>query len=716
VASRTCRLSLSPRLAFEKYRLKVEDDRRLVLKDHDTDHRFDHDRYGCSTISMFLRRRRSLDDQDDAVSCSTDDQTLFHRNSNRDNDFFGEYVSDLPQQRYPYLKQVVSMVVLMILLIMVVVLYGQDLLLGSSNLPRQKQQASGIRGELARDYHYWSSQEIHQTLLEWNTSAFPSFVHLTSAQASYNLPTPGTDKDCPFDATTAGCQTWILSIQVPPPSRRRSSDTPLRRKGSKPQVFLSGALHGDERVGPTVVMETVSLLLQVAKVADACPAGGPKNTLLLPVLSSPCRSLARKLEQHWGISTEERKWLLRLVQTRHILMIPTANALGYFRNEREEGNIDPNRDFPYDIGENEGCLESVAARSIVSLLQGELVQLGITFHAGTESITYEWGAYSHSVDEQGAAPDVVSQHQMAQAYQQFSATHSHDKTLQKLLYPIGTMNELVYPVHGGMEDWGYAASWDIAAVAHDCSGAPLHSFNSTTVIPKNNDGSFRIFTALVETSQDKQPGVDTLGRSDQVLMPRSSGYINRNVRLSLAMLDLVEPYVAIETADDVILQDIDDFISCPTNTISVSLDRESLDITWRVGGAVTVQETQLIYGTESQLGDELWSYCHSDATQPHPSFVSQPRDSILTTTYQSGTTQWHTHTGETIFRATLQLSKLTEPIRVFAVARVDADWSGGQTHVARVRTDPDWFYQSSSGGTVQGRLKWFSAPLTIEVG
>eukprot|EP00967_Tisochrysis_lutea_P035660 scaffold42792_cov34-Tisochrysis_lutea.AAC.5 len=27
-------------------------------------------------------------------------------------------------------------------------------------------------------------------------------------------------------------------------------------------------------------------------------------------------------------------------------------------------------------------------------------------------------------------------------------------------YPYATMNDLVYPVHGGMEDWGYAASWD----------------------------------------------------------------------------------------------------------------------------------------------------------------------------------------------------------------------------------------------------------------
>ena len=25
-------------------------------------------------------------------------------------------------------------------------------------------------------------------------------------------------------------------------------------------------------------------------------------------------------------------------------------------------------------------------------------------------------------------------------------------------YPYNTMNDLVYPVHGGMEDWGYGVS------------------------------------------------------------------------------------------------------------------------------------------------------------------------------------------------------------------------------------------------------------------
>ncbi len=33
-------------------------------------------------------------------------------------------------------------------------------------------------------------------------------------------------------------------------------------------------------------------------------------------------------------------------------------------------------------------------------------------------------------------------------------------------YPVGRLNPVVYPVDGGMEDWGYAAGWDVNAVRY----------------------------------------------------------------------------------------------------------------------------------------------------------------------------------------------------------------------------------------------------------
>ena len=34
------------------------------------------------------------------------------------------------------------------------------------------------------------------------------------------------------------------------------------------------------------------------------------------------------------------------------------------------------------------------------------------------------------------------------------------KTAERPMYPVGTINQIVYPVQGGMEDWMYAAGWD----------------------------------------------------------------------------------------------------------------------------------------------------------------------------------------------------------------------------------------------------------------
>ena len=42
-------------------------------------------------------------------------------------------------------------------------------------------------------------------------------------------------------------------------------------------------------------------------------------------------------------------------------------------------------------------------------------------------------------------------------------------------YRYSRMNSIVYPVHGGMEDWAYAASWDTQLrVKQGCVGSSKH--------------------------------------------------------------------------------------------------------------------------------------------------------------------------------------------------------------------------------------------------
>ena len=71
---------------------------------------------------------------------------------------------------------------------------------------------------------------------------------------------------------------------------------------------------------------------------------------------------------------------------------PTANALGYYQNQREEGSVDPNRDFPYDILDEASCMQTIAARTLNEIYREHMFQLALTFHAGMEVVGYEWGA------------------------------------------------------------------------------------------------------------------------------------------------------------------------------------------------------------------------------------------------------------------------------------------------------------------------------------
>ena len=66
---------------------------------------------------------------------------------------------------------------------------------------------------------------------------YPALVRLRTAQARYDLPTAGV---CPGDAKgveKTGCRVWILEL---------GSEADA---AEKPQVLLSGALHGNERIG-----------------------------------------------------------------------------------------------------------------------------------------------------------------------------------------------------------------------------------------------------------------------------------------------------------------------------------------------------------------------------------------------------------------------------------------------------------------------------------
>jgi len=118
-----------------------------------------------------------------------------------------------------------------------------------------------------------------------------------------------------------------------------------------------------------------------------------------------------------GIQTRHRQWLARLVTTR-VVILPSANALGYYRNTREEGNVDPNRDFPFDLTDPSKCMQTIAGRTLNEVFREHMIQLSLTFHGGMEVVANEWGATTFL---NYGTPEYTSQHDIASesAYSQY---------------------------------------------------------------------------------------------------------------------------------------------------------------------------------------------------------------------------------------------------------------------------------------------------------
>lgn len=562
--------------------------------------------------------------------------------------------------------------------------------------------------EKPRTFEVMTSEEIHQTLTGL-AGAYPALASLSDAQTEYGLPAAGGPSDCPFDRGD-GCRNYILTIE-----------DGANAGPATPEVFLSGALHGNERVGPTAVTEMAALLLEAA----ACEASGRAR-------DEGCQSRLDGM----GVGEASRRWLARLVSTRRIVIMPTANALGYFRNKREEDGIDPNRDFPFDIlpRNSDKCMQTVTGRSINEVFREHLFQLSITFHAGMEAITYEWGAPSY---KGSLSPDHNAQAEIANGYRRIAG---HFKGTPE--YETGTMNGAVYPVRGGMEDWAYAASWDSDRVVQ-CTPQTFGGYppERTTY----NESSLRMFNVLVEASDIKTPPRGTTGTTEELLKPNGegNGHISRNLRIALLAIDLVEPYAAIVGMDGVALEA--DVVPGRERGGRAYLGTSAfawvgggdgdgtVRVSWTVGGGFAIEHTRLMYArwkdlptsydgtghlTEDDvaaLGDRLRS---SDAIVDH------------------GKTQWHEHGASPppafhvdgpVFDSYMDVSdfELGEEIAIFAVARLDGSWTGQpknvgpelppQAHVVNARTNPNWHHESA-GKVIQGRLEWYSIPMTLVVG
>jgi hypothetical protein len=496
--------------------------------------------------------------------------------------------------------------------------------------------------------------EIVDYLLELETK-YPNYAEVFSVQDKYDLPMPKELINCTRAGETVPCEQYVIKI-----TEEASLPDPER-----PELVFSGEVHGNERVGPQVVVALAELLLSHASRPDG------------------------------------NSWLKHLVKARTVVIIPTANAYGYNHNVRRELGVDPNRDFPYNLGSGEECMVTMAARALNELWRDHLFQLGITFHAGTECVTYEWGGYNHVMasGKSERSPDDRSQQQLAHIMTRFGGKFEESGDY----YPDGTMNDVVYSVNGSYEDFAYASSWEnefsTPKPIGECNPSSFGGYPRAKT--KYNNATHRAFNILIETSDSKQPNATSLGDSstlsDKALsdyLPATEmvGHVPRNVRLSLLYIDLVQPYILWKTH--------------PHNTTV----EKAATFKWEVAGAITVDSTQL----------KVW--------------LDDPSEASLTRV-QHGVTRWyHEDLGlkakktnnKGLFSANVEF-EAAGTYYVQAIATVDQDWADQgigedapvpkvkpQSHVVNARTNDDWLY-SNNGRVVRGQTVWSSQAVKILV-
>ena len=182
----------------------------------------------------------------------------------------------------------------------------------ASTFPPDLEDMNGEQKQkVVRPYEIWEASKFPPTMRSWEEK-WPDLIKVSTAQEAYGLPMAGGESDCPFHEGK-GCPNYFFTIQdfVAHPDGSDSSSY-------LPEVFLSGEVHGDERVGPTSVMEASQLLLESAH-CEGLPHSSEKEAL------KEARDCRKELLDK-GINDVHRKWLARLVSTRRIVVTPTANG------------------------------------------------------------------------------------------------------------------------------------------------------------------------------------------------------------------------------------------------------------------------------------------------------------------------------------------------------------------------------------------------------
>jgi hypothetical protein len=185
---------------------------------------------------------------------------------------------------------------------------------------------------------------------------------------------------------------------------------------SRPQMYISGLLHGDEVLGATILTE---LALYFCKSPNPEP------------------------------------WVLELLKSRYLVFTPFTNSYGYYYKVRDELvfkkdgtniTVDPNRDFPYfnyqGSDPSPNCMQTATARTVNELMREHIFVNVITFHGGLNAIGYPWGNHIHKISDKKATicPDYTGARMLGEILQTYSSSQVKNTIPD---YYLGDMIEMV---------------------------------------------------------------------------------------------------------------------------------------------------------------------------------------------------------------------------------------------------------------------------------
>lgn len=374
-----------------------------------------------------------------------------------------------------------------------------------------------------KKYSYYNYTQIFSIFKNLSSSC-SHYIKIDTSQNRYNL---DTIKDC---GVNIQCKNLIVFLT--------DFDSYTL---DRPAYYISGELHGDERLGPTLVTEFAKYFCDTYNEN--------KNSL-----------------NH------------NLLKNKLIIITPMTNAFGYYHGKREEkieinkdiyDYEDPNRDFPYfnSNKDNHNCMRTIAGRTINEIFNEFIIESGITFHGGTSVIGYAWGNYIHlkknnnrNIFTSTESPDYNAFNNIGKIMLKSSSSPININSGIRD-YILGDMSSTVYPLDGAFEDWAYGG-WEneinekLGIIQRPIKGCKPDSFNKYNMNWKNpygNDYKLRCLMFLVETADEKNPDIELndLNELNNDIFDfhnkNFSGHISRNLRLIYSGVDLISSSIFLDT-------------------------------------------------------------------------------------------------------------------------------------------------------------------------